>query len=246
MSGNGPVVQPPTTRIGGGGSAHVVAIGVVGVLVALVWVGWSGRPTAPSAGAPPLPSEAAAPTAVGVGSTPAGATPGSVEPTPRLTPRPLATGPTATLRPSAHLGEDVYALTAGFAGAGSGSILQVEQGHLEALLELPYSGPSMPIMLELHQLSSAGMPNSYVELGRFDLFLDEFAIDRRAGVRVLEFRVESQPKAPNASLLVRRGFTVAIQATVRGSVVELVVDINLLPKTRRSADEDHRIFPFSR
>jgi hypothetical protein len=245
MSGNGPVLQPPTTRIGGGGSAHAVAIGVVVVLVALVWVGWSGRPTGPPAGAPPVPSGGAAPTAVGVGSAPAGDTPGPVEPTPRLTPRPWPTGPRATLRPSAHLGDDVYALTARSVGAASGSILQVEHGHLVARLELPSSGPSMPIMLELHQLSSVGMPNSYVQLDMFDQSLDQFVIDTRTGVRVLELRVESQPKAPNAALLVRRGFNFAIQATVRQSTVELVVDISLLAKTRRPADEDHRIFPFS-
>jgi hypothetical protein len=242
MNGNGPLVEPPTTRIGGGGSAHAVAIGVVVVLVALVWVGWSGRPGPP--GAAPLASGAAAPTAVaaGISPTPAAATSGPADAT--AEPRPSGWQPVETARPSVSLAEDVYAITAGFSGAGGGSMLrEVERGHLQATLEMPSAGRAMGMTVELHQLSSVGMPNSYVQLGSWDLSEDEFVPDTPQGSRVLDDRVEAQAGASNPSLLVRRGFTIQVHAATRGLNVDLLVDIKLLPMTRRPADEDHRIFP---
>jgi len=241
MSGNGPLVEPPTTRIGGGGSAHAIAIGVVVVLVALVWVGWSGRP-GPPAGAP-LASGAAAPTAVAAGISPTPvATSGPADAT--AEPRPSGWQPVETARPSVSLADDVYAMTAGYSGAGGGSMLrEVERGHLQATLQLPSAGRATGMTVELHQLSSVGIPNSYVQLGSWDLAEDEFVPDTPQGSRVLDDRVEAQVDAPNPSLLVRRGFTIQVHAATRGLIVDLLVDIKLLPMTRRPADEDHRIFP---
>lgn len=243
MGGNGPLIQPPTTRIGGGGSAHAVAIGVVVVLVALVWVGWSGRPTGQPVGAQLLPSGAAAPTAVGAGSTPSGPTSGPTAPTPRSPSR----GPTETRSPSSRLADDVYVITAGFAGGEDGAILQLLGAtHLQGLMYVPASQPDWPIMLRLHQLSSAGMSHGYGQLGEWELSIDEFAPDAPEGTRVLDVQVAAQPDAANPSLLVRRGFTVVVHAEARRSIVQLTVDISLSPPTRRPADEDHRIFPFIR
>lgn len=236
MSGNGPLIQPPTTRIGGGGSAHAVTIGVVVVLLALVWVGWSGRPAGPSAGAPALPS-VAAPTAIGAGPTSEVA-----EPTPGM----LPTEPVKTIRPSNTLADDVYLVTAGFAGAEDGGMLrEVAPDHLRALMHLPSALPYGLLAIQLHQLSSVGMPTGYVELGSWEVSTDALVGTPEVPI-VLQDEMGARSEDPNPSLLVRRGFRLEVRAEDQGSIVELVVDIRLLPKTRRPADEDHRIFPFIR
>lgn len=254
MSDERPLLEPPTTRIGGGGSANAVAIGVVVVLVVLVWIGWSGRPAGPSGGGAVLPSGAPAPPAVGAASTePHGTQPGSaasptaVSPA-GVTPQPQSSNPApaATIRPSVRLADDVYAVTAGYPGAGSGSTLRVvDRGHLQASLrnELPSHSPGLDMTFELHQLSSVGMPTSYVYLGSWEATSGDFFPMTPLGLRILDARVEAQPDAPNRSLLVRRGFTIHVHAVESGSIVELLVDIELLTPTRRPADEDHRIFP---
>ena len=53
-----PLPRPTTSPIGGGSKARFVALGVVGLLAAVVWVGFSGRPGPPHlvADASPTPS----------------------------------------------------------------------------------------------------------------------------------------------------------------------------------------------
>jgi hypothetical protein len=243
MSDNLPPSRPTTTRIGGGGSAHVAAIGVVVVLLALVWVGWSGRPAGPDASAslPPVAEASATVMATGrpaatLGPPPAAS--GLRRPTGSHT---LAEGPD---RPRIHLAEDVYGFTATIDGRQYFAVLQ-ETGsdRFTATVRLPFLQPRDAPSVELHQLWTRAERSNYAELGSWPLPLE--AIDpnvRRSGT-VLKVEVPAERQARGQALLVRRGFTldVAVDSQLLFAILE--VDVRLLPRIVHPLGEDGRLDP---
>lgn len=241
MSDDGPPGQPTTTRIGGGGSAHVAAIGVVVVLLALVWVGWSGRPAGPDA-APSLQpvAEASAPTG-GAGVQPANGD-ASHAPSgfgPGL-PRP-ADGPDG---PGIHLDQDLYGFTATIDGRRYFAVLQ-ETGtdRFTATIRVPFLRPRDAPTVQLHQLWTRADRTNYAYLGSWPLPLEAIDPDVRRSGTVLEIEVGAKPQARREAVLVRRGFTLTAAVDSQLLFAVLEVDVRLLPRIAHRLGEDGRLDP---
>lgn len=244
VSDNGPPGQATTTRIGGGGSAHLAAIGVVVVLLALVWVGWSGRPAGPGA-APSVPpvADASAPVrgratspaaTVGAGRAPSG--PGH----PTGTPTPGE----GAAPPRVHFAEDVYGFTATVDGRQFFAVLQ-ETGteRFTATVRLPFRRPQDAPSVQLHQLWTRAERSNYAELGSWQLPLEAIDPDVRRSGTVLEAEVAARPQARGQALLIRRGFTLQVAVDSQMLFAILEVDVRLLPRIARRLGEDGRLDP---
>lgn len=222
LSDNRPPDQPTTTRIGGGGSAHLAAIGVVVVLLALVWVGWSGRPAGPGAAT------------VGAGRAPSG--PGH----PTGTPTPGE----GAAPPRVHFAEDVYGFTATVDGRQFFAVLQ-ETGteRFTATVRLPFRRPQDAPSVQLHQLWTRAERSNYAELGSWQLPLEAIDPDVRRSGTVLEAEVAARPQARGQALLIRRGFTLQVAVDSQMLFAILEVDVRLLPRIARRLGEDGRLDP---
>lgn len=221
MKDEPPILQPPTTRIGGTRSANWIAIGVFMVLAGLVWVGWSGR-SGPS-GPLPLPSSSVTRAPVAA-STPT-AIPEATDSNPSASPM----APAVVLPPSTSLADDIYLVTLGFAGADDGAIMsEVAPDQLEAVPHLPSAVPEGG-SVELHQLSSVALPNAYVSLGSWELTPDSRELNSPEGRVLVDVRVPAQRDVTNPSLLVRHGFDLEVRALRQLSGDEIKVHIDVLP-----------------
>jgi hypothetical protein len=241
MSDDQPPSQPTTTRIGGGGSAHLAAIGVVVVLLGLAWVGWSGRPAVPGAGASPQPgAEASAPPTatdppltVGGGLTPGSPGSGGMPY--------LGEGPD---RPRIHLEQDVYGFTATIDGRRYFAVLQ-ETGsdRFTATIRVPFRRPRDTPSVQLHQLWTRAERTNYAYLGSWPLPLEAMDTNVRGTGTVLEVQVGARPQARGQALLVRRGFTLEVGLYSELLFAVLEVDVRLLPRIARRLGEDGRLDP---
>jgi hypothetical protein len=244
MSDDEPFTQPPTTRIGGGGPAHAIAVGIVTLLVVLVWIGWSGRPGPPGANVSLSPvAEAPGPVA---GTAPSPSAPPSATVAPPETDRkhPTPTPGEGPSRPMMQLAEDVYGFTASVDGGQYFGVLrETGGGRFYAANRLPFLRPGKAATVELHQLWTRANRRNYAQLGSWPLPLGAIGPEVRQSGTIFEVEVTAQPQAFQQSLLVRRGFKLEVGVEMRESFALLEVKVAPLPRTRRPGSVDQRPFP---
>jgi hypothetical protein len=237
-----PPREPTTTRIGGGGSAHLAAIGVVVVLVSLAWVGWSGRPAGPGA-APTVPpvAEASAPPSGAVTHPPA-----TVRPVPDPSGLDGLGGRTVLAEEPTriHLVEDVYGFTVAVGGRRYFAVLQETGiGRFTATIRVAFVRLRDAPSVQLHQLWTRAERSNYAELGSWPLPLEAIDPDVRRSGTVLVVEVPARPQARRQALLIRRGFTLQVAVDSQMLFAVLEVDVRLLPRVARRLGEDGRLDP---
>jgi len=224
----GPVAEPPTTRIGGSGSARVAVVGVVVVLVALVWVGWSGREPAPAA-QPAPPAVASSPRAAARTAVPT--------PTSTATAAPSAgpVGPSSTpiRAPSLPIvsdAEDLYAAVVRIDHRPVLGVLQeVAPDRLQTALRLPFPDAEDHATIELIQLWTRQDRTSFVPIGSWDLPLKPVANAGPDPRDVLAIEVGGRVNETGGPVLVNRGFSLEVGAQSQELFVVVLVSVELVP-----------------
>lgn len=173
-------------RIGGGASARLVALVVVGVLAAVVWVGMSNRP--PPVGKPQTQHPAIA------GST---ATPAS---TPTPTPRP--TVPAETYGVSATIGNRTYLA----------ALEELRPGHMFATLRIPIPPDAASGLLTISELFTADFWNNPVSVGDWTMPLDPLFTASRDPELVIDAAMPARPHRDDVPTKVRGGFGLKVYA----------------------------------
>lgn len=222
-----PPTQPVTTRVNGGSSARIAVAALAGILAVVAWIGFSGRPPAPTVGpatqrpgvaasAQPQPSPTPSQTPVVVGSF-----------VPWQTPR-ASRAPTPTPEPILDLitfGADAFGVIAFVHGRMYLDVLQeFEPGRFRGSFRVPVPSTTGGHRIVLSQLwTRDGNRDSYVELGEWPLRLDPLVEGSEVGRAVLQEGVDAQPNARRVPRAIKRGFdvTVSVQSHVSYGVVHV-------------------------
>jgi len=175
-------------RIGGGASARIGALVVVGVLAAVVWVGMSNRPPAVGTAQTQLPAAAA------TRSIPA------PTPAPTLTPRP--TVPPETYGVSATIGNRSYVA----------ALEELRPGHMAAILRVPIPPDAGSGVLTITQLWAAEVWNNPVVVGDWTMPLDPLFARNREPELIIDADMPARPKRDDVPSKVRGGFGLQVYA----------------------------------
>lgn len=175
-------------RIGGGASARLVALVVVGVLAAMVWVGTSNRP--PTVGT----AQTQVPAAAASRSIPA------AEPTPTPTPRP--TVPPETFGVSATIGNRSYVA----------ALEEFRPGHMAAILRVPIPVDEASGVLTITQLWAAETWNNPVVVGDWTMPLDSLFTGNRDAELIIDAAMPARPGRVDVPSKMRGGFGLQVHA----------------------------------
>ncbi len=178
-------------RVGGGRSARVGALVVVGVLVAVVGVGLSGRPPSPpvAAESPPL----------------AGAAPRS-EPSAA----PVATGDSS---PPPRAVQETYSVSATIGRHSHLAVLEeVRPGYMFATLRVPFPPEATEGTLEIAQLRVNDVAENTIAVSDWALSLGPLASVRGEPGIVIDAYVAARPNLRNVSAAVRSGYHLTVYA----------------------------------
>ncbi len=221
MNGRGeaePRIELSTTRVGGGGSARLVALVTAGVLGAVVWVGLSGQ-----AADEPAPAQLALPTAAA---------------TARSTLAPRRTPDYEFIRPTIPLGADGFGVLALIGSQRYLVVLQeIEVDHLYATMRLPFPRPAAEGTLELAQFWTRDNRPNFVSLGTVRLPLDPLVPETSQQGTVLDRTSPPQLTSSGVPRLVQRGYRLTVRAESRRSFAVLVIDVRIGPKRQLQGDD---------
>ncbi|HEY7600079.1 MAG TPA: hypothetical protein VH741_09145 [Candidatus Limnocylindrales bacterium] len=216
-----PPSAPPTTRIGSGLSARIVALAAVIVLAGVAWIGVSNRPAkTPDSARPSFPI--------------AQATPPPTEPPSRPAPTPLSTaiafpGYGDPGAPIALLGYDATAAIAQIEGRTYMGLLRADAaGHLVTAFRVPFLEWTETASIEIAQLWTRDEAlRNYIPLGRWPIELAALRPEMARASTLLrrEVTVRQRPAALPRDF--RRGFSVTVKADTAGSFGVLLVDVEL-------------------
>ena len=196
-------------RIGGGASARLVALVVVGVLAAVVWVGMSNRPPAVGTAQTQPPAAAAS------RSIPA------ATPAPMLTPR--TTVPPETYGVSATIGNRSYVA----------ALDELRPGHMAAILRVPIPPDAGSGVLTITQLWAAEVWNNPVVVGDWTMPLDPLFTGNRDPELIIEAAMPARPKRDDVPPKLRSGFELRVYAQndLLFGIISIEVTLNPLVTT---------------
>lgn len=173
-------------RVGGGASARLGALVVVGVLAAVVWVGMSNR--APTGGTP----HTQAPAIAGATAIPA--------PTQRPTPAP--TTPPSTYAVSATIGNRTYIA----------ALEELRPGLMFATLRVPIPPGAASGLLTISELFTADFWKNPVSVGDWTMPLDPLFTASRDPELVIDAAMPARPHRADVPTKVRGGFELKVYA----------------------------------